>query len=78
MLAWYGRATLCGRYGLQQEVAICVDVCFCQTLFAKLNKKLSCRRETVQCFVSLNISLSHSRTLKVIRNDTREKDVGPY
>ena len=24
-------------------------------------KKLSCRRETAQCFVSLNISLSHSR-----------------
>ena len=31
-------------------------------------KKLSCRRETV----SLNILLSHSRTLKVIRNDIVE------
>jgi len=25
------------------------------------NKKLSCRRETVRCFVSLNISLSHCK-----------------
>jgi len=28
------------------------------------------RREIARCFVSLNISLSHSRSLKVIRNDT--------
>jgi len=33
-------------------------------------KKLSCCRETAQRFVSLNILLSHSRSLKVIRNDT--------
>jgi len=26
------------------------------------NKKFSCRRETVRCFVSLNISPSHSRS----------------
>jgi len=32
-----------------------------------VDKKLSYRRETARCFVSLNISLSHS---KVIRNDT--------
>ena len=31
------------------------------------NKKLSCRRETARCFLSLNISLTHSRSLKVIR-----------
>jgi len=31
-------------------------------------KTLSCHRETARCFVSLNISLSHSRSLKVIRN----------
>ena len=31
-------------------------------------KKLSCRRETVRCFVSLNISLSRSRSLEVIRS----------
>jgi len=42
------------------------------------NKKLSCRRETARCFVSLNISLSHSRSVKVIRNDTLEKGVSPY
>ena len=30
------------------------------------NKKLSCRRETVPCFVSLNILLSHSRSLKLV------------
>jgi len=31
-----------------------------------LNKKLSCRRETASCFVSLNISLSsHSRSFKM-------------
>ena len=35
------------------------------------NKKLRCRREIARCFVSLNISLSHSRSLKVIRNQTR-------
>jgi len=30
----------------------------------KLDKKLSCRKETAWRFVSLNISLSHSRSLK--------------
>jgi len=39
---------------------------------AECNEKLSCRRETVRRFVSLNISLSHSRSLKVIWNDTVE------
>jgi len=36
------------------------------------NKKLSGRRETVRRFVSLNILLSHWRSLKVIRSDTIE------
>jgi len=36
------------------------------------NKELSCRRETVRCYVSLNISLSHSRSVKVMRNHTIE------
>jgi len=37
------------------------------------NKKLSYRRETyAQRFVSLNILLSHSSSLKVIRNDAVE------
>jgi len=35
-------------------------------------KKLSCRRETARCFGSLIISLSHSRSLKVTRNDILE------
>jgi len=38
-------------------------------------KKLSCRRETARRFVSLNILLSHSRSLKVIRDDTVEYGV---
>jgi len=29
------------------------------------NKKLSCHRETVRCFVSFNISLSHSRSCEM-------------
>jgi len=29
-----------------------------------INKKLSCRRKTARCFVSLNILLTHSRSLK--------------
>jgi len=32
------------------------------------HKKLSCRREAARCFVSLNVWLSHWRSLKVIRN----------
>jgi len=41
-------------------------------LYVITNKKLSCRIETARRFVSLNILLSHSRSLKVIRNDTVE------
>jgi len=38
------------------------------------NKKLSCRRETAPiCFVSLNILLSHSRSLKINANGTIRK-----
>jgi len=40
------------------------------TLFLKdclsVDKKLICRKETARCFVSLNISLSHSRSLKMV------------
>jgi len=36
------------------------------------NKKLGYRRETARRFLSWNIFLSHSTTLKVIRNDTVE------
>jgi len=36
------------------------------------DKKLGCRTETARCFVSLTISLSHSRSLKLIRNDIIE------
>jgi len=41
-------------------------------LYESYNKKLSCRRDTAQRFVSLNILLSHSMLLKLIRNDTVE------
>jgi len=34
------------------------------------DKKLSYRRETARCFATLKISLSHSRSLKVIQTDT--------
>jgi len=37
------------------------------------NKKLSCRRETAWCFMSLNILLTHSRSLKVIQTGTNRK-----
>jgi len=37
------------------------------------NKKLSYCRETARFFVSLNTSLSHSRSLKIIQNDTLEQ-----
>jgi len=43
------------------------------TCAKKLDKKLSCRTETARCFVSLNISLSHSRSLKAIENSTTRK-----
>jgi len=38
----------------------------------KQEAKLSRRREPARCFVSLNTLLSHSTSLKVIRNDTLE------
>jgi len=43
-----------------------------QLVLSQFNKKLSCRRETAWRFVSLNILPTHSRSLKVIRNDTVE------
>ena len=39
------------------------------------NKKLSCRRETARCFVSLNSLLTHSR---FILNDNHEKGISSY
>ena len=42
----------------------------------KSNKKLSCRRQTVQCFVSLNILLSHSRSFEITL--LRRVLVNPY
>ena len=42
-------------------------------------KKLSCHREAARCFVSLNISLNHSRSIKVIRNHTLDRAcASPY
>jgi len=37
------------------------------------NKKLSHHRETARCFMSLNISLSHSSSLENIQNDPQSK-----
>ena len=37
------------------------------------NKMLSCRGETARCFVSLNISWSHLRSLKIIETGTIQK-----
>jgi len=42
------------------------------------NKKLSCRRQTARWFVSLNILLTHSRSLKVILNDILQKSMSSY
>ena len=42
------------------------------TLNRLANKKLSYRRQAARCFVSLNISLTHSRSFKVMRNNTLE------
>ena len=35
------------------------------TYIAKCNKKFSCRRDAARCFMSLNFSLSHSRSFEV-------------
>jgi len=43
-----------------------------------INKKLSYRREKARSFMSLNISLCYSRSLKVIGNDNLENGVNPY
>jgi len=40
--------------------------------YINVNKKLSCCTETARRFLSLNILLSHSSSLKVTRNDTVE------
>jgi len=44
--------------------------CRCFRSAGQNNKKLNCRREIARRFVSLNILLGHSRSLKVIQNDT--------
>ena len=42
-------------------------VLFCIACYTMFNKKLGYRREAARCFASLNISLTHSRSYKVIR-----------
>ena len=42
---------------------------------SKRDKKLTCRRETARRFLSLNILLSPSRSLKINQNDTVELGV---
>jgi len=44
-----------------------------QPMYQSDNKKLSCRRVTARCFVTLSISLTHSRSLKVIETGTIRK-----
>ena len=53
-----------------------LSVCVCVP--TEPHNKLSCRRETARCLMSLNISLSHSVSLKVTRNDTLENGVNNY
>jgi len=50
-------------------------MCELHETYINVKKKLSCRRENSRRFVWLNISLSHSSSLKVIRNDTLEQEV---
>jgi len=57
-------------YNIKQQLECRVNVPFNKILMD--NKTRSCRRKTAQCFVSLNISLSHSRSLTVNQNDTAE------
>jgi len=45
-------------------VTLCSVSEFCTVSKILVDNKLSCCRETVQCFVSLNTLLSHSRSLK--------------
>jgi len=44
-----------------------------QNLFLVLKKKLSCCRESARCFMSLNNSITHSKSLKVIQTGTIQK-----
>ena len=46
---------------------------FTKALLFWNNKKLNSRRETARCFVSLSISLRHSRSLKITRKRTNWK-----
>ena len=57
------------RFLREDENHVLKIVAICNTDY-DFDKKLSCCRETAQRFMSLNISLSHSRSLKVIRNHT--------
>jgi len=53
-------------------VILLIGVFSLLSLYLLSNKKPSCRRETARRFVSLNISLCQSTSLKVIRNYTLE------
>ena len=48
------------------------------SLVDSYEKKLRRHRETARCFLSLNISLSHSKSLKIIRNNTLENGVSTH
>ena len=63
-----------GRYHLfvifaVLDVPLAVNLCTnCSFYIMYAKKKLNCHRETVWRFMSLNILLSHSSSLKVIQN----------
>ena len=58
-----GYVTLCSVHYSKKPVS--VHVHNSSNILRHVNKKLSCRREAARCFVSLNTSLSQSRSLKL-------------
>ena len=58
---------------LATNTLCCLPLTMCVALKCadRYDKKFSCWKETAWCFVSLNISLSHSRSLRIIQNDVK-------
>ena len=63
------------RFISQHACGVAIALTPNKKLSSIAHNKLSCHRETARRFVSLNISLNHPRSLKVIRNDTVEQGV---
>jgi len=66
--SWQRRQPL----AINWPAAVCSDLCrsVCVHGCELTNEKLSCRWEAARRIVSLNVSLRHWRSLKVIRSDT--------